>query len=342
MLLLLPRPPQPLQPIRIYTGDWEPYVGRDLPDAGPLGSLVKQIFRRAGYDPVVEFTDWPGALDATAEGAALAAFPFIRSDDRAQDLVFSEPLLEFRYVLFYRTDGSLRKDALESWSRGELHDPGWRLGVAKGYELWMSLSKEAGDPRTYDTSAEGFEALAAGAIDLFAESELVGRHLLLDPDLQADAAAIEAADVKAGALASSLETLHIIAPRNRRGEKLVAELDRAIAALKSEGLLAEVQQLLDDGEALTPPRARVAMRDVTSAQDADGHAYRLAAGVQAVVLQWPKAFREREADAKQPPTLPDEDRRPLCQIKVASGPLRGRILRVAPEAFELLPPENNP
>jgi len=362
VLVISPRPPQPLQHVHVFAGEWEPFIGEGLDRQGPVAELGREIFRRAGYEPELRFVGWAEAENRIVVNREFAAFPFVASGDRGAEVLFSDALHHFDYVLFFREGGPVSADLLAAGATESLGARGWRVGVPAGYAVWPALGEaiEAGHLERVEFASvrAAFRALAEGRVDLVPESRRVGRRLLLDPTFDVDATRIRAAapspdELERGVLAGSRESLHIMVPRTEAGRDLVDDLNRALAAgapgatrvAPGRGVQvgdppAAVRRA-DDGE----PATRVELRGVTDAVDDDGVAYLLASGVQAVVLRWPRAFVAAEGDpggSEAGSEAGEEVAYPaLCRIKVVTGPLRGRILHVASESFEVLPPEED-
>lgn len=336
ILAIFPRPTKPAQPIRVHTGEWPPYVSGSRPDHGPVGHLVRDIFRRAGYRPELVFTSWSRAQSALDDGTAIAAFPFIATTDRSTRFHITDPFLSFDYTLFYRHQGTVTEEALRAWNPETAPPaPGWRLGVVEGYQLWSSLGQAIEPTHTFDHTAAAFEALASGEIDLVAESRLVGQRVLADPTVPVDASLVATAP---GALTTSEQQLHILTPRTTAGLRLVEKLNHAIASLRNEGRLAETRDQLSTPPSTDTPPSTVIVTDVTVARDAEGNTFRLPRGTRGVVLAWPPAFI-RPLDQATPA---QKSTSTTCKLKLINGPLRGRILTVGVASIEILTQKQSP
>ncbi len=338
VIALMPRPPRPMQPVQVFAPEWEPYVSRSDADGGPLTALVRELFRGINYDARVVFTDWDDALRRVEDGTGVAAFPFIDHRDRAERLLFTEPLMHFQYVLFYRRgirgpDGIVDKHALLAWldalsGNGEWDAPPLRLGAVAGYALWPELAEIATIDERFDTPAEGFRMLERGEIDLLAEGLLVGQRTIEDPATKVNAANITAAaldDPRAGAP----EALRLVTRMTRSGEELRYALNARLAELEHRGELRELQYRIE-----TISRVQVMMRDVTTAHrpdDAHQQPLTLPAGTRAYVRLWPHGFGA--VVSTQQHDDPDEHR---CLVKILNGPMRGWEVLVEPESFVIV------
>jgi len=335
VLAVAPRPPHPARPIRVYTSNWQPYIGRDLPSQGPLSGLVREIFQKAGYQPMIEFVGFDVAMNAVEASEAMSAFPYVKNPERQKRFLYSEPLLSFNYVFFHRDDGSVNQRQLNAWLAGRNGSPNWRVGVVPGYELWSRLNEQSDNATVYPTTQAAFEALARGEVDLVPESRLRGRQVLYQPDVAIDSAKLTSTAItfEDQAELSSRRSLHIIAPRTPVGQAMIDQINAQIADLKADGTLEILQDRFDAAAEVSGPLTHVRINQISEATDDQGRKYRLADGVRAVVLDWPAGF----ADPINPSAESDPfSAAPFCRIKIATGPLRGRVLTVRPNSFVVI------
>ncbi|MCF8222973.1 MAG: hypothetical protein K9J25_07475 [Bacteroidales bacterium] len=57
---------KPLKPLSIATGNWEPYVGEDLENDGPVAQMISAVLIELGYLPVFNYYEW-GFIDTHLE-----------------------------------------------------------------------------------------------------------------------------------------------------------------------------------------------------------------------------------------------------------------------------------
>ena len=120
--------------LRVTASPWSPYVSRDLPGYGIAVSIVTTVLKRAGYKPSFALEQWPKDL----EGTRLGEYDLIASiwftDDRARELVFSEPIFENRIKLLVRTDSDIQLSMPEALK-------GYRIGVVEDYAYTQGAYK---------------------------------------------------------------------------------------------------------------------------------------------------------------------------------------------------------
>ena len=161
-------PASPAQPILVASGDWEPFVGPDLPGGGPVAAVVTEVLQRQGYAPEVGFTTWPLALQRTEEQSVVATFPFVGTASRRADYLLSDPLLDFDYRLFVRRDDEV---AAAISSAADLET--LRVAHIAGYEYWAELVDAVPSFIEYASKEAAFDALASGEVDVVGDGGVV-------------------------------------------------------------------------------------------------------------------------------------------------------------------------
>ncbi len=167
---------KPLKPLHIATGDWEPFVGKNLPHNGPLSEMISIIMVDLHYVPEFKFYDWPMVEIHLASGYPNIAFPYIESKERIdKGFRFSAPLLKFNYVLFYHKKRNIVVQSIKSLN--ELKNIHGRIGLIRGYAKLPGIPNEAFKEVT--STVAGFTLLRVGnEIDFLLESKDVGLSLL--------------------------------------------------------------------------------------------------------------------------------------------------------------------
>ncbi|MCU7807381.1 MAG: transporter substrate-binding domain-containing protein [Candidatus Thiodiazotropha sp. (ex Semelilucina semeliformis)] len=183
----------PLKPLRVATGNWQPFVGEELPHGGPLATMISTIFVDLGYVPEFQFYDWPMVEIHLETGYPSLAFPFIKSDERvAKGFRFSNPLHTFDYVLFYHKDRAEEFSTIESF--GDLHDMSLKIGRIRGYAKLTSISGDD-DYVEVPSAVAGFGMLRRSKhdntedgkrIDFLLESKSVGLDILKSRHVASD------------------------------------------------------------------------------------------------------------------------------------------------------------
>lgn len=298
------------RPIRITSSSWAPYVDPDLPGGGPVAELMTEVFQRAGYDPELDFTSWQLAEDRVTSGSSIAVFPLVASAERREKFLLSAPLTEFRYVLFY----DRRRGAPELTSAAALRDV--KVGGIAGYDYWEELDAAATQFVEFGTALQGFEALAAGEIDVLAEGLLSGRAMLADPSFSGDASEF---DYVRGAQPwiSSVQGLHLMVPRTETARGVLAAFDRELAELRGTDVYRRLMADVDGRAANTVRLEPAEGSALVQLRTRDGGPSILAPrGTLAEVLEWPGVFTGQEGPGSVAV---------LVKVKLINGPAQGRV-----------------
>ncbi|GAA4445707.1 substrate-binding periplasmic protein [Phytohabitans houttuyneae] len=304
-------PVSPSRPVPVSSGSWAPFVGPDLPEGGPVTELVVETLRRAGYAPEVTYTSWSLAEDQVTSGASLGVFPLVGSESRRAELLLSDPLVDFEYVLFYnRRTGQPRVSSAADL--GAL-----RVGGVAGYDYWDELESAVGDLVEFESTLDGFRALAAGEVDLLAEGLLSGRAVLADADFAGDAADFDHLRGD-NPLVHSVEALYFMMADTAAAATVMGRFNRELARMRQSDeytrMVADLEPAAAQEVALTPTGAS----GLVELLDEAGRPVLLAPrGTRARVLAWPEEF-----------TGGGRPGRALVKVKVVNGPAQGRVLYV--------------
>lgn len=167
---------KPLKPLHVATGNWQPFVGQNMDHYGPMAEMMTTILVDLHYVPEFKFYDWPIAESHLAAGYPSIGFPFIKSSAREESgFRFSEPLVEFDYVLFFYKKH--QKQASQIKSLDELMKLKGRIGLIRGYAKLANTPDDAYTPVA--STLAGFNMLRDGSdIDFLLESRVVGMRML--------------------------------------------------------------------------------------------------------------------------------------------------------------------
>jgi ABC-type amino acid transport substrate-binding protein len=311
-------PPGPAKPVVISTSEWAPYVDPSAQAGGPVTEVVSEVLRRAGYQPEIRYTSWSLVEEGVEAGTSAAAFPLVTSTDRSEKFIASEPLVQFEYVLFY----DRRVGEPEIAKEADLAK--LRVGAVAGYDYWPEIDRAVDDWVEFDSALSGFEALAAGEIDVLAEGRVAGQALIASPQFRGDAADIDYIRAESP-LVRSKQGLHLMVAQTEEATAFVKAFDRELLEFQRTE---EYQELLGtrDGSA----GASVQLEPFTSGTlvellDKHGQTILLAPrGTAATVLDWPAEFTNVAGPNSESP---------LIQVKITTGPAAGRVVFVDSRAI---------
>lgn len=302
LLLVRIQPPRAAQSIQVITSDWEPYVQTDDARGGVVGDIVVSVLAGTGYNAQISFDTWSGGLNKVDQGTAFGIFPMVKSAERKETFEYSDPLVEFKYVLFKR-----RNDIVTSEVRnGNLS--GSRVGKIAGYDYWPELDASGAQFVEYQSTIAGFEALLNGEIDYLAESDLVGMATLRGPEFEGDAGSFDIIDGDHPAL-DSIDSVHFLVRKGQLSRTFMDSFNASLAEYKkTDRYRQQVTSLSEAADRVV--LVGDGLIDVTDASGASLGS--IPSGVAARVLSWPNELQSQGT----------------VEIKMLDGPLAGRIGRV--------------
>jgi polar amino acid transport system substrate-binding protein len=106
--------------------NYAPYSDVALPGDGFANDLTAQIMRRAGYQPTIEMLPWVRALEGTESGEFDILPSAWYTEERAQKLLFSQPIAMSRLVFVKPADSKFEFHSLKDLA-------GLRIGIVSGY-----------------------------------------------------------------------------------------------------------------------------------------------------------------------------------------------------------------
>ena len=174
---------KPLKPLTVATGEWEPYVGEQLPKNGPLAELMSAVLADLGYVPIFKFYDWGIVERQVYLGYPSMAFPYLRSKERLDTgFMYSAPITRLDYVLFYHKRTNASADQIRSLEalKSRLDQSGNRIKIAKikGYTK-LDPFDTAKYYQQVNSAEEGFNLLIRDStVQYFLESRRVGLEIL--------------------------------------------------------------------------------------------------------------------------------------------------------------------
>ncbi len=298
VLLLRLEPPKAYKTVEIVTSDWAPYVDPSQDKGGPVGEMVSAVLDRKGFKSQVVFSSWESGLEKVENGSSFAVFPMVKSEDRLEKYVYSDPLVEFRYVLFHRSGVKVPSKI----KTGDFS--GYKIGKIAGYDYWQELDNSGAEFMTFSSTIKGFEALAEGEIDFLAESELVGESTLGSVQFEGDASQFDFLKGANPALSSS-DHVHFLMRKNSSSANFIEEFNTVLSEFKQTERYEEIVRSLANQK----DNVTISSNEPVTIKDPSGKKFaEVIPGTQAQVLKWPGTLERGER----------------VRVKLTNGPLAGR------------------
>lgn len=161
--------------LSISVGDWPPFFVESEPGQGSIARLVRDIFAQEGYQVEFHFLPWKRAYREAAMGRHDATAIWMYAADRQKDFIYSDPVMNERFVLFYRKDDPVRWNRIADLSDLQL---GGSIGYSYGPEFDRAVEREILDVEWVASTELNFRRLLFGRIDAFPEEINVGYYIL--------------------------------------------------------------------------------------------------------------------------------------------------------------------
>ena len=165
------------KPIRIATGEYIPFCSSSSKHKGFASHVVSEAFARQGYKVEYNFLPWKRAILQAKNNDYDATSWWVYTDERAEDFLFSDKLLETATYFFYL------KTQTPNFNWAEFDDlTGYRIGITRGYHYSDEFQayRKAGKAsfEVVNEDEQNFKRLLYKRIDLFPVNVVVGLELL--------------------------------------------------------------------------------------------------------------------------------------------------------------------
>lgn len=172
VLLMLPLFLMGSKTIRLTTLEWEPYIGKGLPDQGFVHEIVTEAFKREGYTVQIDYYPWVRAVRMSDDGVVDGYFPEYYAQSREEFALFSEPFKGGPVGFFKLKSNNISwksLDDLRPYSIGTVRD----YVNEEKFDATDFLKKdEVNDDET------NFRKLFGKRIDLVVADRFVGEYLV--------------------------------------------------------------------------------------------------------------------------------------------------------------------
>lgn len=212
------------QKLRLAGDAWAPYADVSLLNGGLSTDLIRTALGRAGYTTEYEQVPWARAVHGVSEGRYDILINAWYSEDRTRIGQFSGDYLINRLRFLKRKTSSIDYQSLT-----QLHP--YSIAVVRSYAYSPAFDGDADLKKVLVASfSTAVRMLAAGRVELTVEDEYAARVALgREPDEIRD-------NVEFLPKSLSENGLHILVSlKNPDHEKIVADFDKAIAAMKADG-----------------------------------------------------------------------------------------------------------
>ncbi len=158
--------------VKLGTGEWAPYTSEGLENYGFFTEIISEVFKEMGVEAEYVFYPWRRCYDLVKKGKLWAAFPYSYTEERAKEVLYSDPVAYSTTTFFYyKNNKNYKYETLEDLRP-------YKLGGVLGY-FYEELFKKAGLEVDYVyKELNAIEKLMARRIELLPLNELVGWSLI--------------------------------------------------------------------------------------------------------------------------------------------------------------------
>lgn len=98
------------QTASIATGEYSPFVAQRLPQHGVTAAIVTAAFKAQGTAVTYDFLPWKRGYHQTLLGSYVASFPYLKTQEREELFLYSDPIYTDRFRLFVRKSQREQRD----------------------------------------------------------------------------------------------------------------------------------------------------------------------------------------------------------------------------------------
>ncbi len=220
---------------RLATDEFLPYIDRSQPEGGYYPALISRVLAENGERAEFVYRPWMRAHLETRDGRFDGSFPYLRSEERERDFLYSDSLLEVDAYFFVRADAAWGAAPLEQvYGKRTCYLQDSLLPEP----LQNALANHAFQIERVTDIAQCFRMLEAGRIDFVAAGSYNAwatiRRLYGEKPV-----------FKTVGPRLDRTSLHLVWPRsNPLSESRREAFNAALKALKESGEVARLQQRL--------------------------------------------------------------------------------------------------
>lgn len=225
--------------ITLTNGEWPPYLSETYTHFGLASHIVEEAFKLEDVDVNYEFYPWARAFNFVQSGTREGSVVWSFNEERAKDVLYSDPVFELRTVFFHR------KDRQFSWNSLSELKP-YQIVATLGYYYGADFKEleESGELSVtrVNTDEQALRMLLAERVDLFAAQFEVGYEVLYSrfgPAIGAQVTNSQAIDSTAYHL--------IISRKSPKANDWITTFNRGLAKLKESGRFEAMMQSVIDG-----------------------------------------------------------------------------------------------
>ena len=214
----------------IAATEWPPFYGSDLEKGGFITEIIREAFKRKGYQTDISFLPWKRALGGAKEGKHDALFTVWYRKEREEWFVFSDPLPANELGFFKRKDKNI-----SSVKYGDLKP--YTIGVVRGYAAPPGFEEAGLKIALAKDDEENLRKLQKGRVDMVLTDKIVATHIL-NTKLRDESVELE---WLAPPVHVDIQYL-VISKKTPDYAKVLAEFNKGLASMTADGTLKSIMR----------------------------------------------------------------------------------------------------
>ena len=172
LILFITGPAHGEKKIILSTLDWEPYIGQNLENQGYVAEIVRESYKRSGYEVDMKFSPWARSVNQSKTGMVDGYFPEYYADEVKSHAVFSDPFRGGPMGFFKQKNKTIPFQTLQDLKP-------YRIGIVRDYINTKEFDT-ADYLNKYPVSNDliNLKKLIGGRIDLMISDQYVGLYLM--------------------------------------------------------------------------------------------------------------------------------------------------------------------
>ncbi|WP_415906688.1 substrate-binding periplasmic protein [Neptuniibacter sp. QD72_48] len=305
----------PFQTQPVYTSDWKPFVNGEDEEKGVVSRVVQLAFWEMGLEAERTSLDYYFSYKLVKNQQVLLSYPYFRTDQRSQEVLFSDPLMSVENGLFYNSKW-------QQYSGKSIDFSQQKVGKVAGYSYGAEIEPLLKSAKVFNTDLQALTALSKGEIDLLPASIEVAQVMLHKhfPHLLHEFKLLENH--------RGTDSVHLVASANDEGREFIQRFNAALARLKSKGMIEQLLTSNVDVQGsgyvrLVPAEGFPLITGYEVNAQGDKQFFVIPQGSRATVLAWHDVVLKPHATEKV-----FDGMMKYSQVKVVDGPHAGRSLFV--------------
>ncbi len=211
--------------LNIAATEFPPYYGKDMENNGFFTEIIREAFKRSGYDLEIKFLPWKRAFEGAKRGKFDGLYSVWYRPEREEWFVFSDPLPANELVFFKHKDNDI--------SFGSYDDlKPYTIGVVRGYALPPGFEEAGLKTALANNDEQNLRKLYKRHLELMLVDKIQATYII-NTELPEAASELEWLDPPAHVDIQYL----VISKKAPDYEALLADFNAGLAAMKADGTL---------------------------------------------------------------------------------------------------------